>query len=63
MITTTLASIGAIAFNTATGFFIAFSAIILSFFFLLNDTQIARVVHVDVSRATERRRRANSPPR
>ena len=41
MITTTLASIGAIAFNTATGFFIAFSAIILSFFFLLNDTQIA----------------------
>jgi predicted PurR-regulated permease PerM len=36
-----IASVGAIAVNTATGFFIAFSAIILSFFFLLNDTQIA----------------------
>ncbi|MFY9664842.1 MAG: AI-2E family transporter [Candidatus Cybelea sp.] len=35
------ASFGAIAVNTATGFFIAFSAIILSFFFLLNDSQIA----------------------
>jgi predicted PurR-regulated permease PerM len=35
-----LASIGAIALNTATGFFVAFSAIILSFFFLLNDAQI-----------------------
>ncbi|MEO6834536.1 MAG: AI-2E family transporter [Candidatus Tumulicola sp.] len=35
-----LASIGAIAVNTATGFFVAFSAIILSFFFLLNDSQI-----------------------
>jgi predicted PurR-regulated permease PerM len=35
-----LASLGAIAVNTATGFFIAFSAIILSFFFLLNDDQI-----------------------
>jgi predicted PurR-regulated permease PerM len=35
-----VASLGAIAINTATGFFIAFSAIILSFFFLLNDTQI-----------------------
>jgi predicted PurR-regulated permease PerM len=41
MVSTTLASLGAIAVNTATGFFIAFSAIILSFFFLLNDTQIA----------------------
>ncbi len=41
MITATLASLGAIAVNTATGFFIAFSAIILSFFFLLNDKQIA----------------------
>ena len=37
----TVASLGAIALNTATGFFIAFSAMILSFFFLLNDTQIA----------------------
>jgi predicted PurR-regulated permease PerM len=36
-----LAGVGAIAINTATGFFMAFSAIILSFFFLLNDTQIA----------------------
>jgi predicted PurR-regulated permease PerM len=36
----TVASLGSIAVNTATGFFIAFSAIILSFFFLLNDTQI-----------------------
>jgi predicted PurR-regulated permease PerM len=35
-----LASVGAIALNTATGFFVAFSAIILSFFFLLNDSQI-----------------------
>jgi predicted PurR-regulated permease PerM len=35
-----LASLGAIAVNTATAFFIAFSAIILSFFFLLNDAQI-----------------------
>lgn len=38
---TAIASIGAIALNTATGFFIAFSAIILSVLFLLNDTQIA----------------------
>jgi predicted PurR-regulated permease PerM len=41
VVSTTVASIGAIAVNTATGFFIAFSAIILSFFFLLNDSQIA----------------------
>jgi predicted PurR-regulated permease PerM len=41
MVTATLASLGAIAVNTATGFFIAFSSIILSFFFLLNDSQIA----------------------
>jgi predicted PurR-regulated permease PerM len=41
VISVTVASLGAIALNTATGFFIAFSAIILSFFFLLNDTQIA----------------------
>jgi predicted PurR-regulated permease PerM len=41
VISTTITSLGAIAFSTATGFFIAFSAIILSFFFLLNDTQIA----------------------
>jgi predicted PurR-regulated permease PerM len=37
----TVASLGAIALNTATGFFIAFSAIILSFFFLQYDTQIS----------------------
>jgi predicted PurR-regulated permease PerM len=36
-----LTGIGAFAINTATGLFMAFSAIILSFFFLLNDTQIA----------------------
>jgi predicted PurR-regulated permease PerM len=41
VVTTTVASLGAIALNTATGFFIVFSAIILSFFFLLNDAQIA----------------------
>jgi predicted PurR-regulated permease PerM len=35
-----VASLGAIALNTATGFFIAFSSIVLSVFFLLNDTQI-----------------------
>jgi predicted PurR-regulated permease PerM len=35
-----VASLGAIAVNTATAFFIAFSSIVLSFFFLLNDTQI-----------------------
>jgi predicted PurR-regulated permease PerM len=36
-----VASLGAIALNTATGFFIAFSSIVLSVFFLLNDKQIA----------------------
>jgi predicted PurR-regulated permease PerM len=36
-----LGSLGAIALNTATAFFVAFSSIILSVFFLLNDTQIA----------------------
>jgi predicted PurR-regulated permease PerM len=40
-LTGAFASLGAIALNTATAFFIAFSAIILSVFFLLNDTQIA----------------------
>ncbi|MEO7203360.1 MAG: AI-2E family transporter, partial [Candidatus Tumulicola sp.] len=35
-----LASLGTIAINTAAGLFVAFSAIILSFFFLLNDSQI-----------------------
>lgn len=40
-VTTAVSSIGAIALNTATGFFIVFSAIILSVLFLLNDTQIA----------------------
>lgn len=34
-------SVGAVLVNTATGLFIAFSAIVLSFFFLLNDSQIA----------------------
>jgi predicted PurR-regulated permease PerM len=41
VINATIASLGAIAVNTATGVFIAFSAIILSVFFLLNDSQIA----------------------
>ncbi|MBV9718637.1 MAG: AI-2E family transporter [Candidatus Eremiobacteraeota bacterium] len=41
VVAATVASLGAIALNTATGLFIAFSAIILSFFFLLNDSQIA----------------------
>ena len=41
VITGTLASLGAIALNTATGLFIAFSAVVLSIFFLLNDSQIA----------------------
>lgn len=35
-----LASVGAILLNTATAFFVAFSAIVLSFFFLLNDRQV-----------------------
>jgi predicted PurR-regulated permease PerM len=37
----TISSLGTIVLSTATGFFIAFSSIILSFFFLLNDTKIA----------------------
>ncbi len=37
-----LTGLGTIAINTATGLFMAFSAIVLSFFFLLNDTQIAQ---------------------
>ncbi len=39
--TGTLTSLGAIVLGTATAFFVAFSAIVLSFFFLLNDEQIA----------------------
>jgi predicted PurR-regulated permease PerM len=35
-----LTSLGAILVSTATAFFVAFSAIVLSFFFLLNDAQI-----------------------
>ncbi len=41
MLTFTIASLGAIALNLATGLFVAFSAIILSFFFLLNHQQLA----------------------
>ena len=37
----TIASVGAFAINIATGLFIAFSALILSFFFLLNHQQLA----------------------
>ncbi|HEY1428120.1 MAG TPA: AI-2E family transporter [Candidatus Tumulicola sp.] len=40
LVTGVLASLGTLAFNAATGLFVAFSAIILSFFFLLNDKQI-----------------------
>ena len=38
--TGTLTSLGAIVIGTATAFFVAFSSIVLSFFFLLNDEQI-----------------------
>jgi predicted PurR-regulated permease PerM len=38
--TGTLTSLGAIVIGTATAFFVAFSSIVLSFFFLLNDQQI-----------------------
>lgn len=37
----TLTSLGAIIVGAATAFFVAFSAIVLSFFFLLNDTKIS----------------------
>ena len=35
-----IASVGVIVLTTATGLFVAFSSIVLSFFFLLNDSQI-----------------------
>jgi predicted PurR-regulated permease PerM len=38
--TGTLTSLGAIVITAATAFFVAFSSIVLSFFFLLNDTKI-----------------------
>ncbi|HEY1976460.1 MAG TPA: AI-2E family transporter [Candidatus Baltobacteraceae bacterium] len=41
VVTGLISGVGAIAVNTATGFFVAFSAVILSIFFLLNDSQIA----------------------
>lgn len=41
VVTGLVTGVGAIAINTATGFFVAFSAVILSIFFLLNDSQIA----------------------
>lgn len=41
LLTLTVTSLGAFAINIATGFFIAFSAIILSFFFLLNPQKLA----------------------
>ncbi|HTA39028.1 MAG TPA: AI-2E family transporter [Candidatus Acidoferrales bacterium] len=41
VVTGTIASIGTIAVNTMTALFMAFSAIILSFFFLLYDSQVA----------------------
>lgn len=39
--TGTITSLGTIVVSTATAIFIAFSSIVLSFFFLLNDSQIA----------------------
>ena len=41
LLTLTVASIGTLALNLATGLFVAFSAIILSFFFLLNYQSLA----------------------
>lgn len=41
MLTVTVASLGTVAVSVVTGFFIAFSAIILSFFFLLNHQSLA----------------------
>jgi predicted PurR-regulated permease PerM len=40
VVTGTITSLGTIAVNTMTGLFMAFSAIILSFFFLLYDSQV-----------------------
>ncbi|MDQ6823604.1 MAG: AI-2E family transporter, partial [Candidatus Eremiobacteraeota bacterium] len=41
LVNATLLSLGALAINVATAFFIGFSALILSFFFLLNHRQLA----------------------
>lgn len=41
LLTLTVTSLGTVALNIATGLFIAFSAIILSFFFLLNPQRLA----------------------
>lgn len=41
ILTLTVTSLGIFALNLATGFFIGFSALILSFFFLLNHKQLA----------------------
>ena len=41
LLTLTIASLGTLALNLATGLFIGFSALILSFFFLLNHQQLA----------------------
>lgn len=40
LVTGSLTSLGTIVIGTATAFFVAFSSIVLSFFFLLNDDQI-----------------------
>jgi len=40
LVTTSLTSLGTILIGAATAFFVAFSSIVLSFFFLLNDEQI-----------------------
>lgn len=41
LLTVTVTSLGTVAINIATGLFIAFSALILSFFFLLNPQKLA----------------------
>jgi predicted PurR-regulated permease PerM len=56
--TTTLASLGTILITAATAFFVGFSALILSFFFLANDHQIAEgfaALFPESRRATARR--------
>ena len=56
--TGTLTSLGTILVSTATAFFVAFSAIVLSIFFLLNDVQISEsfaMMFPESQRATARK--------
>ena len=57
-----IASIGGIAVNTMTGLFMAFSAIILSFFFLLYDSA-GRRGFASMFPPARRETAANWPPR